>query len=153
VYVCVCLVSVETKTEWRVIESKIVFDTVQSSPAVSAVAETLETLAFAENAGKGVFIGKVGGGGPNLVCKGIVEGLGLRRIRAIGFVSATSANAIVIGGETKRRGRNFDDGLFLFFGVRQHNPVRRVREDDARLFAYIFQPLLKMFRNGSWNPE
>ena len=130
---CVCLVRVETKTKWCVVESKVVFDAVQSSPAVSAVAET---LAFADNVGKGKFMGKVGGGGPNLVCKGIVEGL--RRRRAIGFVSSTSANAIVIVGDAKRRRGDFDNCLFfLFFSVRQHNPVRRVGKHNARFFAGI----------------
>ena len=65
-----CLVSVELKTKWCVVESKVVFDAVHGSPTVSAVAET---LAFADNVGKG--LGIVGGGGPNLVCEGIVEDL------------------------------------------------------------------------------
>ena len=52
---CHSLVGVITKTEWRVAKSKIVFDAVQRSPAVSA--------------------GATANGGPNLVCEGIVEDL------------------------------------------------------------------------------
>ena len=144
---CVCLVRVETKTKWCVVESKVVFDTVHGSPTVSAVAEM---LAFTENVGN--FFGKVRGG-PNIVCKGIVEGL--RRRRAIGFVSATSANAIVIVGDAKRRrGGDFDNCLFfLFFGVRQHNPVRRVGKHNARFFAGILQTFFKVLGYETWNPE
>jgi hypothetical protein len=43
--------------------------------------------------------------------------------------------------------------LFLFFGVGEHNPVRRVGKHNARLFADIFQTLLKVLGYDTWNPE
>ena len=110
---CVCvLIRVRAKTKWRVVESKVVFNAVHRRPAVSAVATDAAADRF-----------------PNIVCECIVEDLR----RAIDFASSAAANAIGIFGcghcrFAKRGRRNFDNllCLFLFFGVGQHNPVRRV---------------------------
>lgn len=130
------LIRVITKTKWRVAESKIVFDAVHGCPAVSAVA--------ADAAAADRF--------PNVVCECVVEDLW----RAIDFASSAAANAVSIfgsGGAKRGRGNLHDWLLLLFFGVGEHNPVRRVRKHNARLFAGIFQTLLKVLGHDTWNPE
>ena len=102
------LVCIETKPKWCVAESKIVFNAVHCSPAVSAATETFalaenvkNTLAMLlsfnsagtnwckyVNGCPNVFFGKVGFS-PNLVFKAIVEDLR----RAIRFTSTASTNA------------------------------------------------------------
>lgn len=122
------------KTNRYVIESKVVFHTGHGRrPAVTT---------------KSIFQWC-----PNVVRKLIVQDLR----RAVGFIAATPANAIVWlvliwRRSAKRRGRrNFDH--FLSFAVGEDNPVWRVGEDDARLFAWILQTFLKVLWNDSWNPK
>ena len=130
------LIRVRTKTEWRVVESKVVFDAVHRGPTVSAGVVVADRF-------------------PNGVCECIVEDLR----RAIDFTSSAAANAIGnrdVLDVDRKRGRRGDFDLlclFLFLAVRKHNPVRRVGKDDARLPTGVFQTLLKVLGYDTWNPE
>ena len=103
---------------WGIIESKVVFHVVHVRPVVSPA--TVAGLLC-----------------PNVVSEAIVENLR----RTIEFASSASTDAVVgVGCVDKRKGGrwNFVDFFlisFLFFAVRKDDPVRRIREDNARLSA------------------
>ena len=116
---------------WSIVETKIVFHAVHVRPVGPTVVAGLLC--------------------PNVVSEAIVENLR----RTIEFASSASTDAVVVDCvdrrshriQNRRRRRNFDLLLLflsLFFAVRKDDPVRRVREHNARFSARILQTQLKV---------